>query len=251
MVDGAMQARLPVLTYHSIDETGSPVSTSPALFEHQMRTLAAAGWQSLSLDAVSAGVGPGVWPRRSFLLTFDDGYHNVIEHAAPVLARHGFSATVFVISSRVGSTTKWSGQPAWVPDAPLLDWPELRELASAGWNLGGHSRTHPRLTTMPSDAAEREMLECRRDIEDRCAVPVHAFAYPYGASSPAVERLVERHYRMAFGTRLAFVTARSRLTCLDRVDAYYLRRLRLDQLGAPSTRLYLAARRGIRRIAGH
>lgn len=250
MSEPPAQTVLPVLTYHSIDDLSSPISTTPERFQGQMDRLAQTGWTGVTLDVALAGLSAGQWPARSFLLTFDDGYRNILEHAAPVIARYRIPAIVFLITTRVGTTTRWPGQPGWVPDAPLLDWQQLRELAAAGWTLGAHTQTHPRLPAISPADAEREIVTSKKEIEDRCGVRVETFAYPYGATSPAIEHVVGRHYRAAFGTRLSLVNARSRITELERIDAYYLRRLSIDRLDHALARAYLFGRRVARRIDG-
>jgi peptidoglycan/xylan/chitin deacetylase (PgdA/CDA1 family) len=235
---------LPVLTYHSLDSSGSPVSVRPDEFRRHVDSLVESGWRTLTLSAAIQGLSAGTWPRRSFLLTFDDGYANVMETGAPTLERHGFTAAMFVITEFVGRRNRWPGQPSWVPDAPLLDWDGLRSLVKLGWDLGAHSRTHARLPSLSLAAAHQEMLASKLDIEDRCGVKVRAFAYPYGARTPAIEALAGETFHASFGTRLACMTPRSAWTNLDRVDAFYLRGSTLvSRLDTPSAVAYLAIRR--------
>ena len=70
------------------------------------------------------------------------------------------------------------------------------------------------------------MLDSRRAIEDRTGEPCPLFAYPYGDATEAARALVTRHFTAGFGTRLAHATAREEVSCLSRVDAFYLRRPR-------------------------
>ena len=146
---------LPVLTFHAVDEVRSPVSTTPAGLRGYLASLAAQGWRTLTMDEALQGHARGGWPARAFLLTFDDGYRSVLEQAASVVAEHGFTATVFVPSGLVGGTMRRYGAPAGTPVAPLLDWPALKTLSSAGWTIGSHSRTHAMLTALPGVEAER------------------------------------------------------------------------------------------------
>lgn len=250
MPDTTAQRVLPVLTYHSIDESGSPISISPAEFRRHMQALAGAGWRTLTIGGALDGLASRGWPDRSFLLTFDDGYGSVMDKAAPDVHACGFKPIVFVVSGRVGSDNRWPGQPSFVPPAPLLDWPALRSLVQAGWSLGAHSRTHPRLPTLASDAAIDEIAGSKRDIEDRCGSPVDTFAYPYGAVSAAVRAAAARHYGAAFGTRLACVTPRASRMELDRLDAYYLQgRPFIDRLDGKTAALYFTLRRAARTFA--
>ncbi len=249
MTAAILRRSLPVLTFHAIDEVRSPVSTTTSDLRRYLASLAAAGWRTLTLDQALHGHALGHWPARTFVLTFDDGYCSVLEHAAPLIADLGFSATLFVASDRVGGAMRRYAAPAGVPAAPLLDWPELKALAGAGWRIGSHSRTHAILTELSPGEAERQLVESKRTIEDRLGCAVEACAYPYGAANAGIEALAARHYRASFGTRLAHVTPVSRLTRLERIDAYYLRGLSMvERLDTTTGSAYLALRRLARAV---
>lgn len=242
--------RIPVLTYHSIDDSGSPVSIAPTEFRRHMHALASAGWLALSIDDFLRGHREGRWPARSFVLTFDDGYRNVVDHALPAARECGFQGTVFVAVDRVGGTMAGPLEPSWTPAAPLLDWSGLRDVASAGWSVASHACSHRRLPALAAAEIAGELARARAVIEDRIGAPVRALAYPYGAASLEVERLAAMHYVAAFGTRLAYVTEASRAMHLERIDAYYLRGLPAGRLDGALVRLYLSARRAGRAIRG-
>ena len=101
MSDPGARPQIPVLTYHSIDDTGSPVSMTAREFRRQMQSLAAAGWRTITLSEFLGGHAEGRWPARTFLLTFDDGYRSLLEHALPVAAECSFQGTVFVSTTRI------------------------------------------------------------------------------------------------------------------------------------------------------
>jgi peptidoglycan/xylan/chitin deacetylase (PgdA/CDA1 family) len=239
---------IPVLTYHSIDDSGSPVSVTAREFRRQMQSLAGAGWRTLTLPEFLRGHAEGHWPARTFLLTFDDGYRNVLEEALPVAAACSFQGILFVSTDRVGAVMTGPGQPSWTPSGTLLDWQGLKEAASAGWTIASHGCSHRALPGVRYDEATRELARSKATIEERLGLPVTALAYPYGAVSPAIERLAADHYDAAFGTRLAHVSAGSRATNLERIDAYYLRRLPIARLDGALARIYLTVRRAGRAL---
>ena len=243
MSDPGARPHIPVLTYHSIDETGSPVSMTAREFRRQMRSLASAGWRTVTLSRFMRGHAEGRWPARTFLLTFDDGYRNFLEHALPVAADCSFQGTVFVSTERVGGVMTGPGQPSWTPAGPLLDWNGLKTVASAGWSIASHGCTHRALPGVASVDASAELARSKGTIEEKLGLAVTAFAYPYGAVSRTIEHLASEHYEAAFGTRLARVTPGSRATNFERIDAYYLQRLPVDRLDSTLAQLYLAVRR--------
>jgi peptidoglycan/xylan/chitin deacetylase (PgdA/CDA1 family) len=130
-------------------------------------------------------------PERSVVITIDDGYTDVHRLAYPILQRYHFPATLFVVSDRVGTVNQWDQQGE-VAGRPLSDWPDLKQLACAGIEIGAHTRTHPHLKTLSAERAWVEINGSRTDIERELGMPVRAFAYPYGeydqVSATAVTR---------------------------------------------------------------
>ncbi len=109
-----------------------------------------------------------------FCLSFDDGHLSWRDVVAPLLAQLGVPATFFLTSGLVG-------QPG------NLTWPDCRDLVAAGHHFGSHTVTHPRLADTGDDAAVREILDSKKEIEDQLGVEVRDFAAPYG--NPAVDFL--------------------------------------------------------------
>jgi len=181
-------------------------------------------------------------------ITFDDGFENFREHALPLLAEFRLPATVFVVSGYCGRTNNWPSQSNQVPRLPLMSWSALKEVVSAGCELGAHTMTHPDLTVLRLADAEREMCESRSEIEQRIGSPVRSFAFPYGAVNGKVRALAQAQFQRACGTRLDLITTGAANDCLPRVDAYYLRGpLDLKHLLEPSGRLRLAVRQCLSR----
>lgn len=243
MADVKLRRHVPVLTYHSIDDSAAPVSVSEGEFRRQMQGLANAGWRTLTIEAFLRGRREGGWPERTFLLTFDDGYRNLLDLAVPIARECAFTGVVFVASDRVGGSMTGPHEPSWTPACPLLDWNGLRRVAEAGWTIGSHARTHRRLTALRPAEVVHELETSKTAIEQEIGARVVALAYPYGAVSADVERAAEVRYEAAFGTTLARVSVDSRPTNLERIDAYYLQGMPMAQLDSAAGQLYLAMRR--------
>jgi peptidoglycan/xylan/chitin deacetylase (PgdA/CDA1 family) len=149
-------------------------------FALQMGWLARMGYGVISLDDALEGLGGRrELPPRAVVLTFDDGYRNFAEHAAPVLLRHGFPATVFLLSGMIGGRADWllaDGHE----DVPLLDRETILSLQERGFAFGSHGVTHRRLSSLGDDEVLREVAGSRRDLEALLGRPVRHFCYPYG-----------------------------------------------------------------------
>jgi hypothetical protein len=234
---------LPILTYHSLDTSGAVVSVPPREFAAQMRCVADLGFRGISLrEALEHRERHRVWPARAVVLTFDDGYANVHEHALPVLLQRRFTATFFLISGYLESPP---GRPAASPGAagPWLSWREAAELAAAGMEIGGHTSTHADLARLSPADAEAEIVASRRELERRLHISVDSFAYPFGHVSSTALAIVERQFRAACTTVLKRV-AKEEAHLLPRIDMYYVRSCeRLAQLLAGRLDRYLTMRR--------
>lgn len=238
-----------ILTYHSLDLSGSVISVAPNVFTQQMACIAELGYRAIALrEALAYREANGVWPDKSVVLTFDDGYLNFEEHALPVLTRCNFSATVFVVSGHVGGWNDWADPPAQLGTRPLLVWEQLAELAASGIEIGSHSKSHRDLARVSGGDLEDEIVASRSAIEQHTAQAVETFAYPFGTVTDAARAIVRREYRAACTTVLRRTTSEP-LDALPRVDMYYVRsRATLVDLLAGRLDTYLRLRRWARAI---
>ncbi|HEY1753825.1 MAG TPA: polysaccharide deacetylase family protein [Bryobacteraceae bacterium] len=233
-----------ILTYHSVDATESVISVCPRVFRDQMNWLAESGTRVVPLSEIRSTPG-------SVALTFDDGFQNFFEQALPVLQEHRFPATVFVVSGYCGGANNWPSQPARppVPQLNLMGWNEVEQAAQAGISVGAHTVTHPFLSRLSHAEVEEELRTSCAAIEDRTGRSVTTFAYPYGDSSAEVRQAAARHFSLACGTRLAFVSSDSDSMELPRLDVFYLqRRFWFQGLRTEYGAAYLAARRSLRSL---
>ena len=182
--------------YHGIgrvEEDPFVLFVTPERLAQQMQTLRRVGLRGVSLgalgDAVARGDADGLVG-----LTFDDGYRGVLDWAAPVLERHGFSATVFAVSGLPGGENVWDPPPR----RRLLDEGELRELVARGWEVGSHTVTHPRLTELDAARQQEEVAASRQVLAGITGVEVRCFCYPYGAvDAPVVDAVRAAGYTYA------------------------------------------------------
>ena len=237
-------ARVPILTWHSLDPSSSVISTTPSIFARQLERLARGGHVGIRLDQLlAAWRGEETLPLRPVVLTFDDGYANLEHEALPRLVEHGFLATVFALGGRLGGDNRWPGQPRSIPRMPLLDRSGLRSWCAAGFEVGAHSLDHLSLPGLPDDALVHQIRDARRRLEDCLGTAVTTFAYPYGRTDSRVRETVRATYRGACGVRLATARRADDPWALPRVDLHYFRdpwSVRL--LASPAQSGYVALR---------
>jgi peptidoglycan/xylan/chitin deacetylase (PgdA/CDA1 family) len=237
---------VPILMYHALERSRSPIATDPSWFAATMAKLADAGFRTIDLNDWVADGRRGL--ERSLGITFDDGLTS-LQNAADVLARHRFTATAFLVTDHVGGRNDWPGQPAAMPSWPLLGWNDLADLEVAGFRFASHSRSHPDLTRVSEQELDDELRISKAELESRLGRPCRIFAYPYGAASARVERAVARYYAAAFSTRLDYASPEDGQFRIARIDAYYLRSERsLDLLIEGRLHNRLRMRRTLRQV---
>jgi len=195
-------ARLPVLLYHHVGPpqpgTLSSLTVSPQRFERHVRWLARRGYQ---------GVCPADWlrwchegkglPRKPVLLTFDDGYADLVEYALPVLRRYGFGAAVYIVTGQVGGTNAWD-EAHGSGTFRLMTAEQIRYWATQGIEFGAHGRTHADLRTLTSDKLKEEILGSKSDLSSLLGSRVVSFTYPYGFYNESALDCVREAFDLAF-----------------------------------------------------
>jgi peptidoglycan/xylan/chitin deacetylase (PgdA/CDA1 family) len=238
-----------ILTWHSIDASGSPISVSREEFRRQVEWLASGSVRVVGVE----GLLELRDDQPAVALSFDDGFANFATEAAPLLRQHGFAVTLFVVTQHVGRDNRWGGRSdRGVPTLPLLDWEALGRLRGDGVTLGAHTATHARLTTLDGAALEAELGQAAEELERRLGARPDALAYPYGAVNEQVAGAAARWYRTACTTELRSLGPRDTRLRLPRIDAWYLRdSATLESFGSRRFLAWLWARRQARRLRGH
>ena len=244
---------LPILTYHKLGPRPRGVRlkglyVSEALFARQLAELRHAGFaatpltQAVAAQVVGQVVGQasrlstgllalgeqssrtleaGGKPRQQIVLTFDDGFSNVLRYGLESLTRNQFRAIEFLVSDLIGKTNEWEQREGEVPE-PLMDDAQIRGWLAAGHQIGSHTRTHPWLTRLAPAAAREEVVSSKKALEDRFGVPVEHFCYPFGDwNETACNLVLEAGYKTACTTEPGVNTAADSPFALKRFTARY------------------------------
>jgi peptidoglycan/xylan/chitin deacetylase (PgdA/CDA1 family) len=178
-----------ILMYHSIspyEDDPFQITVDPARFREHMQWLHRRGLRGTSVgellaaDAVGAAAG-------LVGLTFDDGYTDFAEHALPVLAEHGFTATLFALAGRLGGWNAWDEGG---PRKSLLTADQLRQVASAGVEIGSHGHAHVRLPSAEPASLQEEIVDSREVLAALTGQEVRGFCYPWGDVAQSTVDLV-------------------------------------------------------------
>jgi GT2 family glycosyltransferase/peptidoglycan/xylan/chitin deacetylase (PgdA/CDA1 family) len=188
--------RLAVLLYHHVG-TATPrtsqesLTVSPAQLERHVAWLRRRGYSAIT---------PAMWiawrvagtplPRKPVMITFDDGYADLVANAFPVLRRHGFGAAAFVITGKPGGLETWEG-------LPVMTGEQIRQCHAEGIEIGGHGRTHRELTAICDADVVDEVAGSHHDLAAMGLAPV-SFAYPFGCHDERVRAAIAGRYQLAF-----------------------------------------------------
>lgn len=179
---------LRVLLYHRVSDDDDPLAVTPARFREQMDVLAASGYRVVDLLEALWLLDNDTLPPRTVGLTFDDGFTDVRDEALPVLAAHGFRATVFVTT---GVSDGRRTFPWYRVQPPVLGWDDITALDREGTlRFEAHTVSHPSLLAVDDDTAAAEIRDSRTELEARLGRTVRAFAYPAGLYGERERRLV-------------------------------------------------------------
>lgn len=196
---------LPVLMYHRFGAgtEGDPsLWIQPDRFAGQLRWLRENRFRTLSLSEAHAALVRRSVPRRSVLLTIDDGFAEDLEIAADLLERAGAIATVFVATGLMGDFVELrhpSGDPDKVSTGSIVDADGLRGWVAKGFDVGSHSFSHLDLTSCDGEALQRETLTSRQRLEEILEREVSDFCYPFAHHDRSARQSVQAAgYRAAY-----------------------------------------------------
>jgi peptidoglycan/xylan/chitin deacetylase (PgdA/CDA1 family) len=190
---------VPVLCYHNLaPQSKGRMILAAKIFEDQMRYLKNQGYRVINLRQFVEFVSlKRQLPKRSVLLTFDDGYRSFSQYALPVLKQLGFTATLFIYTDYVGA------------GGNAFTWDELKKLQQEGFDLQAHSKSHGDMVRGGTEPAneydkrlEAELALPRGLFQKYLGAPPDILAYPYGRQVVAVVRKTrDRGYAAAFTVR--------------------------------------------------
>lgn len=188
--------QIPILCYHRFgDECESPLCVPARIFDRQMNYLKTNGFRVITPEDILAFLEyRAPLPKKSVMITVDDGYRSVYDVAYPILKKYGFTATIFIYTNFVGVSSK------------AITWDQLREMKTNGFTIGSHTIAHSDLSKQGDDEDEaaylrrlrHEIKQSKDLIDSKLDQDTMFFAYPFGrANGTAVMICHEAGYRLA------------------------------------------------------
>jgi len=170
---------VPVLCYHRFaKKCKSPLCTPTSIFDQQMRYLKDNHYRVISLNEFLDFLNYlHAIPKRSVLITIDDGYRSAYDIAYPILKKYGFKATLFIYTDFIDVTRG------------AMTWDQLREMKADGFEVGSHTLSHCDLTKKKEGEDDqtyitrikRELFVSKQIIDKKLKQDTLYIAYPYGS----------------------------------------------------------------------
>ena len=187
---------VPILCYHRFgSHCGSSLCVPEDIFEQQMRFLKTNGYKTISPQELLGYLEyKHPLPKKSVMITVDDGYRSFYTVAYPILKKYGFTATMFVYTNFVEVSSK------------AITWDQLRELKANGFSIGSHSIAHSDLSKQGENESHDayksrlwyEIFNSKKIIDDQLDQDTLFFAYPFGrASQEAMTMVQQAGYQLA------------------------------------------------------
>ena len=209
----ALPKQIRILFYHSVDNSGSPLSTSIETFEKQMSYLKKKGYRTISLSNYINNIYQKHTQHKNLvLITFDDGFKSTYLHAFPVLKKYGFIATVFLITDYINGLAGWIKKDVNLiedrifnssisenelheiikaSNFPMLTWEEIKKMDDYGMEFGSHTSSHIWLGKSTTEEIREDIIRSKAIIEEKLKKPAAFFSYPYSDYKPETKEIVK------------------------------------------------------------
>ena len=187
--------KIPILSYHSVSDENCPLSLKINQFENQLKYFKKNGFQSVFVDEINKS------KNKQFIITFDDGYKDLISNSLPILKKYNFKATCFVVSNLIGKTNSWDEDDKNITKKKLMNRTDIGLWIKNGMRIGSHSKNHKNLKNLSYEVMLKEITESKLYLENLFENSVDSFCYPYGSFNEKIVTEVKKKYKFAFTTK--------------------------------------------------
>ena len=206
---------VPILMYHRFGGGKSTLFVRPENFERQMSYLKNKGYNVVSLDKLVSGIKQGRnFKHNTVVITIDDGYEDNYIQAYPILKKHGFPATIFIITNFIGDKKNF------------MTWDEVRTMFKNNISFGGHTKNEIYIPAIKEKEVLWDETEgCKRLIETKLGKTVDYFCYPTGGFTEGAKEMIKKAgYKGACTTNRGFIELNK--------DVYELKRVKVTNSDA-------------------
>ena len=185
---------IPIFSYHSISDDKCPLSTDTKDFEKHLSYLKKNNYNSIFFDEISNT------NKKKIIMTFDDGYKDLISNCLPLLKKYNFKAICFLVSDKIGKINDWDEDNNNIKTKKIMDKSDIHIWIKNGMKIGSHSKNHKKLTKIDHDELSNEIANSKIDLEKLIGEEIVSFCYPYGKFNLDVINEVKKNYSYALTT---------------------------------------------------
>ena len=184
---------IPIFSYHSISDDKCPLSTDIKDFEKHLIYLKKNDYKSIFFDEITNS-------NKKFIMSFDDGYKDLIDNCLPLLVKYNFKATCFLVSDKIGKINDWDEENKNIKTKKIMDKSDIHIWVKNGMKIGSHSKNHKKLTNIDHNELSNEIASSKIDLENLIGETIDSFCYPYGKFNLDVINEVKKNYNYALTT---------------------------------------------------
>jgi peptidoglycan/xylan/chitin deacetylase (PgdA/CDA1 family) len=187
--------KIPILMYHSISDGNNPLSVSIENFDKQMRFMSQNGYKTMSLQKLT-----NIPDRKSFIITFDDGYEDIFLNALPILKKYDFTATCFFVSNFIGKYNAWDENKKEFIKLNLMNINQISLWIDNNMDVGSHTSDHKNLVNLDYNEKTLQIINPKKYFNEVFKLDVKTFSYPFGSFDDECFNIVKDNYNFAVTT---------------------------------------------------
>tara|TARA_B100001057_G_scaffold465707_1_gene522111 strand:- start:244 stop:954 length:711 start_codon:yes stop_codon:yes gene_type:complete len=185
---------IPVLSYHSISDDKSSISISTNIFEKQIIFLKKLSYESVNFDEIDPN------KKNQIILTFDDGYKDILVNALPILKKYNFKATCFFVTNLIGKNNNWDNKKENYKIKELMNPDDIKKWYENGMSVQSHSHNHLDLTKLSDMEIINELEYSKKYLQEKFNIMSDVFCYPFGKVNRNVYEITKKIYKNAVTT---------------------------------------------------
>ena len=195
--------------------SNSSMSLNINFFENQMRDLKNNGFETVDFNEIDTRLKS----KKQIIITFDDGYKDILINALPILKKYNFKATSFFVTNLIGQNNSWDVKKKSYIKKEIMNPSDILQWISSGMHIGSHSHNHVDLTKISEEKLLYELEFSKKFLEDKFDNKNNIFCYPYGKVNENVHYHTKKFYSKAVTTnRSRYSLKRHNTHLIPRID---------------------------------
>jgi len=187
---------IPILMYHSINDDNNPLSVSKLNFEKQMFFLSKNKFDTIKFEDLDYNIG-----KKKIIITFDDGYKNLIDNALPILKKYNFTAVCFFVSNHIGQYNFWDENKKNFSKLNLMNLDDIKYWLNNKMLIGSHTSDHFNLKKINLDEKLNQISQPKLFFKKNFQIEIDYFSYPFGQYDNDSLNIVKKYYKYAVTTK--------------------------------------------------